>query len=325
MGDPIRFCGGVKELVQFLDVLRSSCNSRSHLLQRGGPDDIEYAISLLETWSNHRNPTLRQTAMTDPSGMGGRLICRIRPMPTGLRPLFTCDLDTDRRLLEVITLMQGYIQLPQESVRSYANCLKATWRHAGWNLQKHEAVLYDIAWAGLCNSLKNQVGLMTPACGRFDTFDKFFDKAAASELPMSKTRNHSGRNSGSITSSRNSLHTHLPKAACEATSHPSPGQLTPPAANPANRDQTATANQAAEDNRQVYRQHNGFQLKCLKADALPAYAYNTDLRTTRRASALNTHQEVTHHSRTRHLLQTGTEDTKTKDRSPSIINSQKTH
>jgi hypothetical protein len=78
--------------------------------------------------------------------------------------------------------MQGYIQLPQESVRAYANHLKANWRQAGWNLQKHEQVLYDIACAGLRNSLKNKVGLMTPACGRFDTLDEFFDKAAASEL-----------------------------------------------------------------------------------------------------------------------------------------------
>ena len=60
--------------------------------------------------------------------------------------------------------------------------MKANWRQAGWNLQNHEEVLYDIAWAGLRNSLKNKVGPMMPACGRFDTLDKFFDKAAASEV-----------------------------------------------------------------------------------------------------------------------------------------------
>jgi hypothetical protein len=87
--------------------------------------------------------------------------------------------DKDRRCMAVITLMQGYIQLPKESVRAYANRLKANWRQAGWNLQKHEEVLYDIAWAGLRNSLKMIVGPMTPACGRFDTLDEFFDKATA--------------------------------------------------------------------------------------------------------------------------------------------------
>jgi len=76
----------------------------------------------------------------------------------------------------------GYIQHPEESVSAYANRLKANWRKAGWNLQKHEEVLYDIAWAGLRNSLKHNVGPMTSACGRCDTLDKFFDKAAASEV-----------------------------------------------------------------------------------------------------------------------------------------------
>jgi hypothetical protein len=69
---------------------------------------------------------------------------------------------------------------------------------------------------------------------------------------MSNTRNHSSINSSSIISSRNSLRTHRPKAANAATSYPSPAQPTPPAANLANRDQTDTANQAAEDNGQVY-------------------------------------------------------------------------
>jgi hypothetical protein len=51
-----------------------------------------------------------------------------------------------------------------------------------WNLQKRKEVLYDIAWAGLRNSLKNKVGPRTSTCSRFDTLDQFFDKAAASEV-----------------------------------------------------------------------------------------------------------------------------------------------
>jgi hypothetical protein len=82
----------------------------------------------------------------------------------------------------VITLRQENIQLPQESVRAYANRVKANWRLAGWNLQKYEEVLYDIAWAGLHNSLKNTVEPMTPSCGRFDTLDEIVKKAAASEV-----------------------------------------------------------------------------------------------------------------------------------------------
>jgi len=78
--------------------------------------------------------------------------------------------------------MQGYTQLPEESVRAYGNRLKVIWRQSGWNLQTHQELLFDIAWAGLRNSLKNNVGLMTPANGRFDTLAKFFGKAAASEV-----------------------------------------------------------------------------------------------------------------------------------------------
>jgi len=73
MVDPVRFCGGAKELVQFLDALRSNFNSHSPLFPRSGPDHVKYAISLLDAWSNHQNPTLRQTAMTDPTEWAGDL------------------------------------------------------------------------------------------------------------------------------------------------------------------------------------------------------------------------------------------------------------
>jgi hypothetical protein len=78
--------------------------------------------------------------------------------------------------------MQEYIQLPEELVRDYANRLKANWREAGWILQKHEEVIYDIAWAILRNFLKNKVGPMTPTCCRFDNMHEFFDKAAGSQV-----------------------------------------------------------------------------------------------------------------------------------------------
>jgi len=90
--------------------------------------------------------------------------------------------DKERRRVAVISLMREYIQLPQELVRAYANHVKAKWRQAGWNLLIHEEVLYDIAWAGLRNSLKNNVAPMTPACSRFDTLEQFINKAAASEV-----------------------------------------------------------------------------------------------------------------------------------------------
>jgi len=69
------------------------------------------------------------------------------------------------------------------------NRVKANWRQAGWNLEKHEEVLYDIAWAGLRNSLKNTVGPMMPACITVDTLDEFFDKAAVTEVTHVENKN----------------------------------------------------------------------------------------------------------------------------------------
>lgn len=60
--------------------------------------------------------------------------------------------------------------------------MNANWRQAGWNLQKHEVVLHNIAWAGLPNSFRNKVGPLTPKCGRFDTLDEFYNVVMASEV-----------------------------------------------------------------------------------------------------------------------------------------------
>jgi len=186
MVDPVRYCGGSKELDPFLDALRSNFNSHGHLFPPGGPDHVKYANSHLDAWGNHQNPALRQIAMTDPSEWAGDLSAESGPCLQDF-DLFSQEIakvygDKNQRRVAVITLMQEYIQLPQELVRAYANRVKVHWRQAGWNRQKHEEVLYDIAWAGLRNSLKNNVGPMTPSCGRYDTLDEFFDKAEASEV-----------------------------------------------------------------------------------------------------------------------------------------------
>lgn len=90
--------------------------------------------------------------------------------------------------MAVIQLMQEYVKLPQELVRAYANHVKPSWRQAGWNLLKLEVVLYDIARAGLPDSLKNKVGPMSPGCRRVDSLDEFFDKATASNVTHVKNK-----------------------------------------------------------------------------------------------------------------------------------------
>jgi len=99
--------------------------------------------------------------MTDPSEWLGDLSVESGPCLQDFN-LFSQEIakvygDKNRRRVAVITLMQEYIELQQESVRAYANRVKANWREAGGNLQKHEEVLYDIAWAGLRCSFMNKV------------------------------------------------------------------------------------------------------------------------------------------------------------------------
>jgi len=71
MVDPVRCCGGAKELDRFLDALQSNFNSHGHPCPRGGPDHIKYTIALLDAWSNHLILAPRQTVMTDPSDWAG--------------------------------------------------------------------------------------------------------------------------------------------------------------------------------------------------------------------------------------------------------------
>jgi len=90
--------------------------------------------------------------------------------------------DMDRQRMAVVTRMLGSIHHQHELVGAYANRFKANWTQAGWNLQKHQEGLYDIAWEGLRNSLKIKVRPRSPSRGRFDHLDELFDKSAAPEV-----------------------------------------------------------------------------------------------------------------------------------------------
>jgi len=110
------------------------------------------------------------------------------------------------------------------------------------------------------------------------------------KLHMSKTGSHRSCNFSSSNSSR------------ESTDSSSKGRkrgYRPSISDPADTtssgksgwsDQPDTAIQVAEDNRQAYRPHRGTERKSLKANILLANAYNTDLWTGKRSSALNPHQ-----------------------------------
>jgi len=123
---------------------------------------------------------------TDPSEWARDLRDEALPCLEDLE-LFTEELmkmygDKDRRLNSAMKAMQEYQQLSNESVRVYANRMKANWRRAGWNLITPNVVLYDMAWSGLRYALKTNVRPWIPKDkDRFETLDELFDCAAPSE------------------------------------------------------------------------------------------------------------------------------------------------
>jgi len=115
MVDPVRYCGGAKELDKFLESQRSNFDSHKHLFPKGGPDRVKYAISFLDTWNNHTDASQRQTENTDPLEWASDLRDEAHPCLQDFE-LFAQELmkmygDKDRRLNSAMKAMQEYQQL----------------------------------------------------------------------------------------------------------------------------------------------------------------------------------------------------------------------
>jgi len=187
MVDPLRHCSGAEELDKFLETLRSHFASHKHLFPRGDSDQVKYAVSFLDTWNKHPDTSQRQTEDTDPSEWASDLRDAEDQCSENFE-LFANVLqkmygDKDRRLNSATKAMHEYQQLPNKSVRIYANRLNANWRRAGWSLITHKVVLYDMAWAGLRHALKTKVRpWISIGKDRFETLNQLFDCAAISEF-----------------------------------------------------------------------------------------------------------------------------------------------
>jgi len=185
MVDPIQYCSSGKELDRFLNTWRSNSNSHGHRIWCGGPDHLNYMITLLHSWSNHQYLALRQTAMTEHSDWAGIISPEsdscILDVDQLSQVLAKTVGDKDQCHMMVIRLMQENIQPQQESVWAYSNHLKVNCWQVRWNLQHHEVVLDDVGWAGLCTSLTNIVKLMKAASSWYYTIDELFEKSAPSE------------------------------------------------------------------------------------------------------------------------------------------------
>jgi hypothetical protein len=65
--DPLWYCGGAKEMYNFLETLRSTLASHKQLFPTGDPDQVKYTVSFFDTWNSQSDTTQRQTESTDPS------------------------------------------------------------------------------------------------------------------------------------------------------------------------------------------------------------------------------------------------------------------
>jgi hypothetical protein len=74
MRDPAKFCGGAAELERFLTQLELLFESHDRHFPRGDPDKVQYATSLLGTWTEHVDESLRKTQMTSPAEWASELV-----------------------------------------------------------------------------------------------------------------------------------------------------------------------------------------------------------------------------------------------------------
>jgi hypothetical protein len=122
---PERYCGGAKELDNFLDTLRSNFQSHAYIFPHGDPDNVIFAAGILSTWNNHPDLGQRQTQMTNP----------VEWLPDLRRDsdpcLKDCEAfseemqkmygDEDRKLNAAVMCMTDFHQGANEPVRVYAN------------------------------------------------------------------------------------------------------------------------------------------------------------------------------------------------------------
>jgi len=143
MVDPWRYCGGAKELDNFLQTLRSNFTSHELLFGRGIPDQVNDSRKV-------RGPSEWASDLWEAKDQ-----C-LESFDLFMNELQKMYGDYDRRLNPATKGMQEHQQLRKESVLVYAYHMKANCRRAGRNLITHQVVPYNLAWAGLRHALKTK-------------------------------------------------------------------------------------------------------------------------------------------------------------------------
>jgi hypothetical protein len=74
MRDPAKFCGGAAELERLLTQLELLFESHGRHFPYGNPDKVQYATSLLGTWTEHVYQSLRKTQIISPAELASELV-----------------------------------------------------------------------------------------------------------------------------------------------------------------------------------------------------------------------------------------------------------
>jgi len=147
MTHPARFCGGAKELDNFLDTLRSNLKFHAHFFPHGDPDKVKYAASILSTWNKHPHLAERKTPMTIPvewlrdiRGDSDPCLEDFDAFSEEMQKMYG---DKDRKINSAMKGMTDYLEGANVPVRVYANQIQPNWRAAGWLLQDNKN-LYEM-------------------------------------------------------------------------------------------------------------------------------------------------------------------------------------
>jgi len=197
MTNPAKFCGGADDLDRFITQVQLLFESHSQHFPRGDPDKVQYAMSLLGSWKENVDEGLRKTQMTHPNQWSSELQ-KAQAECLGNWDLFETEIremygDPDRQL-DAST--RAYVEYAQgaldsnETVKSYSNRLRSTWREAGWKVDQKDAhqILYDMVWAGLRPGIKARVKPFTGETGRFSSIDELFKRARDVEIKSNRDR-----------------------------------------------------------------------------------------------------------------------------------------
>jgi hypothetical protein len=122
------------ELERFLTQLELLFESHGRHFPRGDSDKVQYATSLLGTWTEHVNESLRKTQMTSPAEWASELVLTrsdcLRDwdlFEAEIREIYS---DRERRLDAAARVYAEYMQGSldsNETVKAYANRMQSNW------------------------------------------------------------------------------------------------------------------------------------------------------------------------------------------------------